>query len=235
MAPCFSSRSFRPSHHGGGFTLVELLIATSIGVVLIGTVASYSVVQLRSNATQEQIVQRRGASERTADWIDGQMKMVSGFDNNLDNSPTVTGNCKAPTGLTQVVSMPLPKVPVTGTETIPTTPKIPRVYFYSPTGTNLGNVVRCGPPVDCVNGKGCEFNTDLTAKDKQGNDRTVVAAAATSTPASYLVASNARLEVSGVSPSPTTPVRQITYTLTTGTSPVQTTITRKAYAGVPQY
>lgn len=93
MAHCFST--LPPRHFSNsvrGFSLVELLIAATIGAVVLGAVVSYSVLQFRSNANQELLVQLNADSNRAADWIAREINNASGFDN------TVVSGCLAPIG-----------------------------------------------------------------------------------------------------------------------------------------
>ncbi len=181
-----------------GFTLVELLITAVFGAVVIGSVAQYQISQLRSDATQELNLQLREEANRAAAWIDSEISRASGFDN------TVAANCTAPTGTSLRFSV----------RTQPDAAGAVReVSFFSPTGTALGNVVRCGPPVVCTSNRACGL--DLAAAN-----------------ATYLVASNARLAVTSNLGSD--PVRELTYTLTSRPGANQDpTITRQAFAGAP--
>lgn len=198
MAHRFSSLTHRHFSNGDrGFSLVELLIAATIGAVVLGAVVTYSVLQFRSNANQELLVQLNSDSNRAGDWIASEIGRASGFDN------TVVSGCSAPTGTSLVVSMRVPNA------------AIAEVSYFSPTGTNVGNVVRCGPPVVCTSGTACRIDTTAT------------------TPATYLVASNARLAVSTTLSG--TAVRQIAYTLTLGVSPLQLTTSLRGFAGAPTY
>jgi Tfp pilus assembly protein PilW len=201
MAPRFTPVQQRHSNGAKAYTLVELLISALIGAVVIGSVARYSVSQFRSNATQDLRVQRNDDANRTANWIDSELARASGFDNSSDT--TSGSGCPTPTGTSLVMSMRVPGS------------TIPRVSFFSPTGTAVGNVVRCGPPVVCTSGAACALNTAATATS------------------SYLVASNARLVVTPAATG--TAVRQISYTLTVGDLPVQSSITRSVFAGAPTY
>jgi Tfp pilus assembly protein PilW len=180
---------------------VELLISVAIGAVVIGSVAMYSLSQFRSNATQDLRVQQKDVANRAANWIDSEVRRASGFNNS--SNTTAGSGCPTPTGTSLVVSMLVPGS------------TIPRVSYFSPTGTTVGNVVRCGPPVVCTSGSACSLNT---------------AATATST---YLVASNGRLEVTPAATG--TAVRQISYTLTVRNLSVESTITRSVFAGAPTY
>jgi prepilin-type N-terminal cleavage/methylation domain-containing protein len=198
MAHCFRSLPHRHCSNGDrGFSLVELLIAATIGAVVLGAVVSYSVLQFRSNANQERLVQLDDDANRAADWIASEIGRASGFDN------TVVSGCSAPTGTSLVVSMRIPGA------------AIAEVSYFSPTGSNVGNVIRCGPPVVCTSGTACRIDT------------------AASSPATYLVASNARLAVSTTLSG--TAVRQIAYTLTLGTPPLQLTRSLRGFAGAPTY
>lgn len=181
-----------------GFTLVELLITAVFGAVVIGSVAQYQISQMRSDATQELNLQLREEANRAAAWIDSEISRASGFDN------TVAANCTAPTGTSLRFSV----------RTQPDAAGAVReVSFFSPTGTALGNVVRCGPPVVCTSNRACGL--DLAAAN-----------------ATYLVASNARLAVTSNLGSD--PVRELTYTLTSRPGANQDpTITRQAFAGAP--
>jgi Tfp pilus assembly protein PilW len=179
-----------------GFTVVELLITAALGTVVIGSVAVFSISQLRSDATQELNLQLRQEANRAAAWIDSEISRASGFDN------TVAANCTPPAGTALSFSM--------RTQTNAGT--VREVSFFSPTGTAVGNVVRCGPPVVCTSNTACAL--DLAAAN-----------------ATYLVASNARLTVTSTLGS--TPVRALTYALTSQSGDVVHTITRQAFAGAP--
>jgi Tfp pilus assembly protein PilW len=201
MAPRFAPVHQRHSSSGKAYTLVELLISVAIGAVVIGSVAMYSLSQFRSNATQDLRVQQKDVANRAANWIDSEVRRASGFNNS--SNTTAGSGCPIPTGTSLVVSMLVP-----GSTTL-------WVSYFSPTGTTVGNVVRCGPPVVC-SGSACSLDT---------------AAPATST---YLVASNARLQV--ITPANlNTAVRQISYTLTVRNLSVESTITRSVFAGAPTY
>jgi Tfp pilus assembly protein PilW len=180
-----------------GFTLVELLITAVFGAVVIGGVAQYQISQLRSDATQELNLQLREEANRAAAWIDAEISRASGFDN------TVAANCTAPTGTSLSFSV--------RTQTNAGT--VREVSFFSPTGTAVGNVVRCGPPVVCTSNTACAL--DLAAAN-----------------ATYLVASNTRLGFTSTLDA--TPRRALTYTLTNRPGANQNpTITRQAFAGAP--
>jgi Tfp pilus assembly protein PilW len=194
MAPRSTPVHHRHSSTSQGFTIVELVIAAAIGAVVIGSVAAYTLIEFRSNATQDLNLQLSDEGKRAADWIDSEISRASGFDN------IVTTGCTPPTGTSLVMSLHSP-----GTATT-------EVSYFSPTGTNLGNVVRCGPPVVCISGSACGLDT-------------------AGTNATYLVVSNARLSV-GTTLSGTA-VRQITYTLTVQQSSQSSTITRTSFAGAP--
>ena len=179
-----------------GFTLVELLITAVLGSVVIGSLAAYSLSQLRSDANQELNLQLRLEANRAAGWIDSEFNRASGF------TSTAVTDCSVPAGTSAVVSMGIP-----GTAGSVVT-------FYSPTGTTLGNVARCGRPVVCTSGAACELDP-------------------TGAVTTYLIASNARLTVT---PAPTaTPVRALTYTLTLGNGAITSVINRPAVAGAPSY
>ena len=126
-----------------GFTLVELLITAVLGSVVIGSLAAYSLSQLRSDATQELNLQLRLEANRAAGWIDSEFNRASGFTNTA-----VTG-CTAPAGTSAVVSMGIPNTAGS---------VVTVVTFYSPTGTTLGNVARCGRPVVCTSGAACQLD-----------------------------------------------------------------------------
>ena len=87
--------------------------------------------------------------------------------------------------------------------------------FFSPTGTCVGNVVRCGPPVGCNSATACAINTTAT------------------NPSTYLVASRARLAVSTSFSS--TAIRQISYSITVQNLPELSTTSRSGFAGAPTY
>lgn len=179
-----------------GFTLVELLITAVFGAVVIGSVAQYQISQMRSDATQELNLQLREEANRAAAWIDSEISRASGFDN------TVAANCTAPTGTSLRFSV----------RTQNNAGTVREVSFFSPTGTAVGNVVRCGPPVVCTSNRACGL--DLAAAN-----------------ATYLVASNARLGFTTTLGG--TATRSLTYTLTTESGAVTHTITRQAFAGAP--
>lgn len=179
-----------------GFTLVELLITAVFGAVVIGSVAQYQISQLRSDATQELNLQLREEANRAAAWIDAEISRASGFDN------TVAANCTAPTGTSLRFSV----------RTQSNAGTVREVSFFSPTGTAVGNLVRCGPPVVCTSNTACGL--DLAAAN-----------------ATYLVASNARLGFTTTLGG--TATRSLTYTLTTESGAVTNTITRQAFAGAP--
>lgn len=179
-----------------GFTLVELLITSVFGAVVIGSVAQYQISQLRSDATQELNLQLREEANRAAAWIDAEISRASGFDN------TVAANCTAPTGTSLRFSV----------RTQSNAGTVREVSFFSPTGTAVGNLVRCGPPVVCTSNTACGL--DLAAAN-----------------ATYLVASNARLGFTTTLGG--TATRSLTYTLTTESGAVTKTITRQAFAGAP--
>ena len=179
-----------------GFTLVELLITSVFGAVVIGSVAQYQISQLRSDATQELNLQLREEANRAAAWIDAEISRASGFDN------TVAANCTAPTGTSLRFSV----------RTQSNAGTVREVSFFSPTGTAVGNLVRCGPPVVCTSNTACGL--DLAAAN-----------------ATYLVASNARLGFTTTLGG--TATRSLTYTLTTASGAVTNTITRQAFAGAP--
>ncbi|MDI9407503.1 MAG: hypothetical protein QM522_12435 [Chitinophagaceae bacterium] len=179
-----------------GFTLVELLITSVFGAVVIGSVAQYQISQLRSDATQELNLQLREEANRAAAWIDAEISRASGFDN------TVAANCTAPTGTSLRFSV----------RTQSNAGTVREVSFFSPTGTAVGNLVRCGPPVVCTSNTACGL--DLAAAN-----------------ATYLVASNARLGFTTTLGG--TATRSLTYTLTTESGAVTNTITRQAFAGAP--
>jgi Tfp pilus assembly protein PilW len=197
MAPRSTTVHHRHSSNSQGFTIVELVIAAAIGAVVIGSVAAYTLIEFRSNATQDLNLQLSDEGKRAADWIDTEISRASGFDNT-----TVTG-CTAPTGTSLVVSMRIPGA------------AIPEVSFFSPTGSNVGDVVRCGPPVVCTSGTACVIDTAAT------------------TPSTYLVASRARLAVNTTLSS--TAIRQISYTITVQNLPQLSTTSRSGFAGAPTY
>lgn len=179
-----------------GFTLVELLITAVFGAVVIGSVAQYQISQMRSDATQELNLQLREEANRAAAWIDSEISRASGFDN------TVAANCTAPSGTSLRFSV----------RTQSNAGTVREVSFFSPTGTAVGNVVRCGPPVVCTSNTACGL--DLAAAN-----------------ATYLVASNARLGFTTTLGGTST--RSLTYTLTTQSGDVEHIITRQAFAGAP--
>jgi Tfp pilus assembly protein PilW len=190
----------RPSRHlpptSAGFTVVELLITAVFGAVVIGSVAQYQISQIRSDATQELSLQLRQEANRAAAWIDSEISRASGFDN------TVEASCTAPAGTSLRFSV----------RTQSNAGTVREVSYFSPTGTAVGNVVRCGPPVVCTSNTACGL--DLAGAN-----------------ATYLVASNARLGFTSTLDG--TPRRSLTYTLTTQSGSVQHTITRQAFAGAP--
>jgi Tfp pilus assembly protein PilW len=179
-----------------GFTLVELLITAVFGAVVIGSVAQYQISQMRSDATQELNLQLREEANRAAAWIDSEISRASGFDN------TVAANCTAPSGTSLRFSV----------RTQSNAGTVREVSYFSPTGTAVVNVVRCGPPVVCTSNSACGL--DLTAAN-----------------ATYLVASNARLGFTTTLDG--TARRALSYTLTTQSGAVEHTITRQAFAGAP--
>ena len=87
--------------------------------------------------------------------------------------------------------------------------------FFSPTGTSVGNVVRCGPPVGCNSATACAINTTAT------------------NPSTYLVASRARLAVSTSVSS--TAIRQISYSITVQNLPELSSTSSSDFAGAVTY
>lgn len=141
-------------------------------------------------------MQLRQEANRAAAWIDSEINRASGFDN------TAAAGCTAPTGSSLRFSV----------RTQSNAGTVREVSYFSPTGTAVGNVVRCGPPVVCTSNSACGL--DLTAAN-----------------ATYLVASNARLGFTTTLDG--TARRSLTYTLTTQSGSVEHTITRQAFAGAP--
>jgi prepilin-type N-terminal cleavage/methylation domain-containing protein len=180
-----------------GFTLVELLVTAVLGSVVIGAITTLQLSELRVSTGQDLSLQLRQEANRAAAWIDSEISRASGFDN------TVAASCTAPSGTSLRFSV----------RTQPNSGGTMReVSFFSPTGTAVGNVVRCGPPVVCTANTACAL--DLAAAN-----------------VTYLVASNARLDVT--SPLDGTARRTLTYTLTTRPGVVAPDITRQAFAGAP--
>jgi prepilin-type N-terminal cleavage/methylation domain-containing protein len=179
-----------------GFTLVELLVTAVLGSVVIGAITTLQLSELRLSTGQDLSLQLRQEANRAAAWIDSEISRASGFDN------TVAPNCTAPAGTSLSFSM----------RTQANAGTVREVSFFSPTGTAVGNVVRCGPPVVCTSNTACAL--DLAAAN-----------------ATYLVASNARLTVTSTLGA--TPVRALTYALTSQSGDVVQTITRQAFAGAP--
>lgn len=179
-----------------GFTLVELLVTAVLGSVVIGAITTLQLSELRLSTGQDLSLQLRQEVNRAAAWIDSEISRASGFDN------TVAPNCTAPAGTSLSFSM----------TTQANAGTVREVSFFSPTGTAVGNVVRCGPPVVCTSNTACAL--DLAAAN-----------------ATYLVASNARLTVTSTLGA--TPVRALTYALTSQSGDVVQTITRQAFAGAP--
>jgi Tfp pilus assembly protein PilW len=175
---------------------VELLITAVLGSVVIGAITTLQLSELRATTTQDLSLQLRQEANLAAGWIDSEIQRASGFDN------TVAANCTAPAGTSLSFSMP----------TQANAGTVREVSFFSPTGTAVGNVVRCGPPVVCTANTACAL--DLAAAN-----------------VTYLVASNARLDVT--SPLDGTARRTLTYTLTTRPGVVAPDITRQAFAGAP--
>ena len=191
----FLSRTTLPQRHVSGFTLVELLVTIAAGVVVLGGTVFFSLSQIRSDAILQRNLQLRLEANRAASWIDSEISRASGFDN-----IAATG-CSAPTGTTLIVSLRAAE-------------SAARVSYYSPTGSVVGNVVRCGPPVVCTGGTACVLDTTGSAT-------------------TYLVASNARFEVT---PTPTaTPVRSLSYTISIVNGDITSVINRPAAAGAPAY
>lgn len=182
-----------------GFTLVELLITTVVGSLLIGAITTLQLSELRVTNTQDLSLQLRQEANRAAAWIDSEISRASGFDN------TAAANCSAPAGTSLSFSVRT-QSNSGGT--------MREVSFFSPTGTAVGNVVRCGPPVVCTSNTACAL--DLAAAN-----------------ATYLVASNARLTVTSTPTLGSTPVRALTYALTSQSGDVVQTLTRQAFAGAP--
>lgn len=176
---------------------MELVISAAIGVMVIGSVSVYTLIEFLSNPTQDLNLQLSDEGERATDWIDTEISRASGFDNNA-----VIG-CTVPTGTSLVVSMRVPGA------------AIPEVSFFSPTRTNLGNVVRCGPPVVCTIGTAFAINTTAT------------------NPSTYLVASRARLAVSTSLRS--TAIRQISYSITVQNLPELSSTSSSDFAGAVTY
>jgi len=195
-------RRFRraTTSRSAGFTLVEVLITVVIGSLMFTAVTQVYLSQVRSDMLLDTTLLLRQQANRAARWIDSEAFRASGFDN------VNATNCTAPTGTSLRFSMliPNPDNPAT----------VVRVSFYSPTGTTFGNVVRCGPPVECPSGTAC-------------------ALAIAETPVVYLVSGNAQLSVD---PAPgATPVRSIRYTLNLRSRDISTELTRSAFAGAPDF
>jgi Tfp pilus assembly protein PilW len=180
----------------GGFTLVELLITAVVGSLVIGAITTLQLSELRATTAQDLSLQQRQEANRAAAWIDSEISRASGFDN------TVAASCSAPAGTSLRFSV----------RTQPNAGAVREVSFFSPTGTAVGNVARCGPPVVCTANTACAL--DLAAAN-----------------VTYLVASNARLDVT--SPLDGTARRTLTYTVTTRPGVVAPDITRQAFAGAP--
>ena len=179
-----------------GFTLVELLVTAVLGSVVIGAITTLQLSELRVSTGQDLSLQLRQEANRAAAWIDSEISRASGFDN------TVAASCSAPAGTSLRFSV----------RTQPNAGTVREVSFFSPTGTAVGNVARCGPPVVCTANTACAL--DLAAAN-----------------VTYLVASNARLNVT--TPLDGTARRTLTYTLTTLPGVVDPDITRQAFAGAP--
>lgn len=185
-----------------GFTLMEVLITVVIGSLMFTAATQVYLSQVRSDMLLDTTLLLRQQANRAARWIDSEAFRASGFDN-VDAT-----NCTAPTGTSLRFSMRVPNPDNPGS--------VVRVSFYSPTGTTFGNVVRCGPPVECPSGTACRLNLDPAA------------AAAV-----YLVSSNAQLSVN---PAPgATPVRSVRYTLDLRSRDISSQLTRSAFAGAPDF
>ncbi len=186
----------RPSA-AGGFTLVELLITAVIGSLVIGAITTLQLSELRATTSQDLSLQQRQEANRAAAWIDSEIQRAAGFDN------TQATGCSPPTNTSLLLSM---RSVTADNQTV-------RVSYYSPTGTAVGPVARCGPPVVCAGGgRACELD-------------------AAGTTATYLVADNARLTLA--SPVSSSLVRQINYTLTLQSGAISTAINRPGVAGAP--
>lgn len=194
----YLSRKTLVQRRVSGFTLVELLVTIVAGVVVLGGTVFFSLSQIRSDAIQQRNLQLRLEANRAASWIDSEISRASGFDN-----IAATG-CSAPTGTSLIVSL----------RALTAAGSVERVSYYSPTGSAVGNVVRCGPPVVCTGGTACGLDTTGSAT-------------------TYLVASNARFTVT---PTPTaTPVRALSYTISIVDGGITSEINRQAVAGAPSY
>jgi hypothetical protein len=102
MAPRITPVQQRHPSNSLGYTIVELVISAAIGVMVIGSVSVYTLIEFLSNPTQDLNLQLNDEAERATDWIDTEISRAPGFDNNA-----VIG-CTVPTGTSLVVSMRVP-------------------------------------------------------------------------------------------------------------------------------
>lgn len=183
-----------------GFSLVELLITVLLGSLALGAVIRVYLSQVRSDSQLDTVLLLRQQANRAARWIDSEAFRASGFDG------VNASGCTAPNGTSLSFSMRIPDPD--------NPPNVVRVSFYSPGGTNFGNLVRCGPPVVCPAGTACFL--DIGAA-----------------PVVYLVSGDTQLSVNPVPG--TNPVRSVRYTLNLRSRDINTDLTRSAFAGAPDF